>query len=218
MLHFHKQYAKDEFSQNGEDGIIEEVIGRLKIEKGSVVEFGAHNGVFCSNSRKLILQGWKAVLIEGDPDLARQLYGLYRRPSDIQFNAPPSQIIHDVTLSNKMVLPGNVNAMLPQEIDVLSIDVDGIDYWIWEAYTGKAKVVIIEINSSLPPMSELRGDVEKGSSYRSMVELGMEKGYTLLCHCGNLIFVLDDYAHLFPEVAAYRPLADHSLFFNTSWQ
>lgn len=217
MLTFVKQFAKDVFSQNGEDGMIQEIVGRLGIEKGTVVEFGAHNGLYCSNSRALILQGWAAMLIEADDNLHRQLHGLYHKPSTITFNQPPDHKIHNVSTLQRMVTPDNVNTTLPPEIDVLSIDVDGIDYHIWRAYKGRAKVVIIEINSSLDPLSSLEGDAVRGSSYGSMLLLGWQKGYFLLCHCGNLIFIADQYRHLFPELDGSHPIRDVELFFNRSW-
>jgi hypothetical protein len=216
MLTFVKKYGKDEFSQNGEDGMIQEIISRLGIEKGTVVEFGAHNGLYCSNSRALILQGWSAFLIEADDNLHRQLHGLYHQPSNIQFNRP-SHKIHDVATLQQFVTPENVNSTLPANIDILSIDVDGIDYHIWNKYKGTAKVVIIEINSSLAPLSTLEGDKERGSSYGSMVLLGWGKGYTVLCHCGNLIFIRNDFAHLFPELQDKHPIRDVNEFFNTNW-
>lgn len=116
-----------------------------------------------------------------------------------------------------MVTPDNVNTTLPAEIDVLSIDVDGIDFHIWRSYKGKAKVVIIEINSSLEPLSSLEGDAIRGSSYASMLMLGWQKGYFLLCHCGNLIFIADQYRKLFPELDGFHPIRDVDQFFNRSW-
>lgn len=217
MLKFCKEFGKDVFSQNGEDGMIAEIVGRIGIEKGSVIEFGAHNGVYCSNSRALILKGWKGYLIEGDPNLFRQLYALYKRPSNISFDQPSHQI-HDVALHNSMVTPENVNTVLPKECDVLSIDVDGIDYNIWKAWQGAAKVVIIEINSSLDSLNTLAGDPVRGSSYMTMVVLGISKGYKLLCHCGNLIFIRNEFAKLFPEIEGKDPILDRAEYFNTSWQ
>lgn len=217
MQTFYKKYKRDEFSQNGEDGLLEEILGRMGIDKGTVVEFGAHNGMYCSNSRALILKGWSAFLIEQDKDLYRQLVGLYRKPSHLQFGQP-AQVIPNVTLLDAMVTPDNVNSLLPRQMDVLSIDVDGIDYNIWKAYEGDAKVVIIEINSSLDPFVPLAGDPQRGSSYFTMVSLAMAKGYMLICHCGNLIFVKEEYADLFPEIpGGSAPLRQVTEFFNRSW-
>lgn len=201
MLSFHKKYAKDVYSQNGEDGVIEEILQRLGIRQGVVVEFGAHDGTFCSNSRHLIERGWKAFLLEADHDLFQKCVKLH--------------INNDkVCTGHFFVSPDNVNNLLPNVCNVLSIDVDGIDYHIWDAYRGEADIVIIEINSSLPPDSDLRGDSQRGSSFASMVVLGSKKGYFPVCHCGNIIFLLEKYRPLFPEIP---PFVFSKQYFNTSW-
>lgn len=201
MLTFHNKYAEDVYSQNGEDGVVREILLRLGIEKGVVVEFGAHDGTFCSNSRHLIEKGWKAFLIEADNDLFEKCVRLHSDNGR-------------VFIGYSFINPHNVNDILPNTCDVLSIDVDGIDYDIWDAYQGDAKVVIIEINSSLEPTSELMGDPERGSSFRSMIELGYAKGYIPICHCGNIIFVQGKYRDLFPEIPEYCIIAE---YFNRSW-
>ena len=63
---FYAQYAKDIHSQNGEDGIIEELLKRLEIKDGWVCEFGAWDGVYLSNTFALVEKGFKGVYIEGD--------------------------------------------------------------------------------------------------------------------------------------------------------
>src|ERR1700750_1039389 len=118
MLTFAQKYGKNVFSQFGEDGIIEEICKRLKIEKGSIAEFGAHDGKFCSNSRNLILLGWDATLIEGDIEKAKQCWTLY------------STIPHDRTgqciqVYCDMVTPENVQTMLwndHEPFTIVSID------------------------------------------------------------------------------------------------
>ena len=217
MLSFHEKYKRNDWSQEGEDGVIEEILSRMGITKGVCVEFGSADGKFCSNTRALILKGWKGLMIEASHQQHLAAVNLYRKPSNIQFNQdnPP---LPDVVLQNAFVTPENVNRLLPAEIDVLSIDVDSIDYWIWKAYAGKAKVVVIEIDSSMDPLIPITGTKDNGSSYAAMVQLAQVKGYTVLCHCGNLICVDSDYKDLFPEVEGLDPMRDWKLFFNTSWR
>jgi hypothetical protein len=62
---------------------------------------------------------------------------------------------------------------------------------------------------------EIPGD--KGASYRAMVELGLSKGYFLLCHTGNLVFILMKHLKLFPEVDNYSPIGHWEKFFNKSF-
>lgn len=226
MLIFAKKYGNNIFSQFGEDGILQEILSRLDIKKGTICEFGAHDGKYCSNSRNLILQGWSAKLIEGDKNLFAKLLTLYRSPSHLTVDGTvisDKLINNDVVLNNSMVSMDNVNELVPDMLDVLSIDVDGIDYWLWHSYMGDAKVVLIEINSSLYPHSHVAGDAKDGSSYAAMWRLGLSKGYFLLCHTGNMIFIKNDYWHLFPELltgfgsGCFHPLKDIRLFFNTDW-
>ena len=64
---FYNRYAKDVHSQNGEDGIVEELLKRLNINSGWVCEFGAWDGIHLSNTFNLVQKGFNAVFIEGDP-------------------------------------------------------------------------------------------------------------------------------------------------------
>jgi len=96
---------------------------------------------------------------------------------------------------------------------VLSMDVDNDDYLLWLALETRPDVVVIEINSGVAPMS-LMIPGRQGASYRSMAMLGMAKGYMLVAHTGNMIFVLEKYRDLFPEVTG-DPIRDYELYFNT---
>ena len=168
-------FKNNVYSQFGEDGIIAEIMRRLRIEKGYACEFGAADGHWLSNTRNLINQGWKCVQLEAT--------------------------------RGQFVTEHNVNQLVPQMLDLLSIDIDGNDYACWKAYTGKSKVVIIEINSSLDPTVDYFTP-QHGTNYSAMVKLANEKGYELLCHTGNLIFVQREYIDLFP---------DRDLTFDRSW-
>ena len=63
------KYSSNVYSQNGEDGVIKEIIKRLSLDKKDknwCVEFGAWDGIYLSNTFNLVKQGWEAVYIEGD--------------------------------------------------------------------------------------------------------------------------------------------------------
>ena len=78
---------------------------------------------------------------------------------------------------------------------MLSIDIDSYDLEVWEGLANyKPAIVVIEINSSTPPGVMLRhSDSQSGNSFTSTVMVGKTKGYELVCHTGNLIFVHNDY-------------------------
>lgn len=169
------------YSQQGEQGVIDEALKRMKINKGVAYEMGAPTKSYCSNTYHLIEKGWKCVYIDSDPK--------------------------EEGIIKAFVTPENINSLIPVPIDVLSLDFDGNDYNIWKAYTGSAKIVIIEINSSLDP-DEDHFTPEDGSNFSMMNKLAKSKGYELLIHTGNNIYVQKEYIHLFP---------DASKTFNRSW-
>lgn len=188
MLAFALKYGKNIFSQFGEDGIIAEALKRINPALHTCVEFGGHNGTFCSNTAALREQGWKSFMYDLDA-------------------APPH-------VERKMITPENVNEL--PECSVLSIDVDGNDYNIWEAYTARPDIVIIEVNSSIPPTSDVPvSDMQDGTAYRPMVQLGIFKGYFLLCHTGNCIFIANEHRDLFPEIEG-DGILNYKDYFNTN--
>jgi hypothetical protein len=185
-------YASDRHSQNGEDGILAEIFRRLGIETGWYVEFGAWDGKHLSNTYALLEAGWSGVAIEGD--LAR--FG------DLQATAAEAQgrlhVIHAfVGASGPDSLEALLSATpLPKQFELLSIDIDSYDYWVWESVIEyDPMIVIVEINSSFPVHQDFvqpPGPEAGGTSFASMLQLGQRKGYTLLCHTGNMFFARND--------------------------
>lgn len=128
---------------------------------------------------------------------------------------------HRVTLLETEVTPENVTDLLaandvPRDLDVLSIDVDGIDYYVWQGLRDfTPSLVIIEYNGSLPqtPLVQRRSDPGwQGSSFfgaslEAMVELGRSKGYELVHTelCGlNAFFVREDLVEKLGELQVPR--------------
>jgi hypothetical protein len=169
------------FSQNGEDGILHFLLDRLGVGTGSFVEIGAERHE--ANCLLLALhQGWTGVFVDGDPDVAANLTELLRHSTDVR-------------VVNEMVDPATIDAGMerwgvPAEIDLLSIDVDGSDYYVWEALRGvRARIVVIEYNSALDPDRALvqrpsaqvwDGTVNFGCSVGALRRLAEEKGYALV--------------------------------------
>jgi hypothetical protein len=177
-----RKYANNVYSQNGEDGILEEILKRLKIEKGICCEFGAADGKWFSNTFNLVeKKRWSAVYIESDEEQFKKLEENTKDYNVWCFNS---------------IITDNLNAVLTHSeiVKILSIDVDGIDYHIWKAFDlYKPEIVIIEVNSSVPPpMEQIHDETHQGTSFTSMLKLGNEKGYDLVCHTGNMIFVRKD--------------------------
>ena len=136
------------FSQNGEDGVLAELFRRLGVRDGTFVEFGAQSGregncVFLAD-----VLGWRGLFMEMEAAPYAALERKYR--------ANPR-----VCTLQARVTPENIEALLRRsgvsdEPDIVSIDVDGPDYWIWQAIGRcRPRVVVIEYNASLDPARRL---------------------------------------------------------------
>ncbi len=201
MITFYQKYALViNRSQNGEDGILNQIFKRIGVTPEEVCEYGANDGLFCSNVLPYLLDDAHGTLIEADENLYQECI------KNLE------EVNVDVLCS--MVTPENVNTIVPQKLDLLSIDTDGSnDYYCWKAYTGKPPVVVIEINSGYLPMEDR---VEEGANYSAMVKLGIEKGYFLVVHTGNLVFCLNEYRDKFPDILG-DGLSNSDLYFLKLW-
>ena len=192
-------YARNVTSQEGEDGIIEKVLDVINETDKWCVEFGSWDGKKLSNTFNLISdKDYSAVLIEGDSkrfkDLLRTCEG------------------------NKKVIPINAfvgfeendnldkileSTPIPVDFDLLSIDIDGNDYHVWDAVQNyKPKVVVIEFNPTIPNAVEFVQQrdmrITQGSSLLSITKLAKSRGYELVVVTGaNAIFVDSKYFDLF---------------------
>ena len=201
------EYSKNITSQNGEDGILAEIFRRIGITSKTCIEFGAWDGIHLSNTWHLWHdQGWTALLIEGEPSRYTSLRdSLAAYPTVTALHAfigleGSSKLDH---ILNRAQWPG------PQ-FDLLSIDIDGDDYSVWDSLEEfRPRVVVIEYNPSIPPeadMVQAPGEYF-GASASALVRLGHRKRYRLSALTAtNCIFVADeDFARLaIPEVSLAR--------------
>jgi hypothetical protein len=188
------KYKNNLYSENGEDGILLELLSRLKIFNHKdiwCVEFGAWDGIRASNTFALVEKGASAVYIEGNPFRFKDLLKTQKRFRNIiainAFISPDSKDKNSLdTILHKTRIPIN--------FDVLSIDIDSYDCDVWESCKDfMPKIIIIEINSSIPPGVLLRhGKNISGNSFSSTLNVGTKKGYKLVSHTGNLIFLRND--------------------------
>tara|TARA_B100000795_G_C22756106_1_gene421564 strand:+ start:169 stop:945 length:777 start_codon:yes stop_codon:yes gene_type:complete len=189
------KYRENYYSQNGEDGIIKKIIEDLKLEKNklSVCEFGAWDGIHFSNTFNLVEKlNAKALYIEGDKEKFRLLLQTKKKYSTI---IPVDKFVVKTGINSlDQILYEN---KFQKNFDVLSIDIDSYDLDIWENLKNYLpKIVIIEINSSILPKIHQRHSPENsqfGNSFSSTLSVGNKKGYTLIAHTGNLIFVNNDH-------------------------
>lgn len=199
------------FSQNGEDGVLIELLRRAGEGSRFFVEFGAGDGLENNSLFLADVLGWSGLFIEGDSARAATLTHKYS----------PTQ----VRTACEIVTPDSVDdifsaAGVPIEPDVLSIDVDGADYWIWRGLKRyRPRIVIIEYNASLGGTDMLVQPPDRpddfdhssygGASIAALRALGESKGYRLV-HTeltgNNAFFVRNDQAGTYPptEVVPLR--------------
>lgn len=177
------RFAKNVFSQAGEDGILEKIFEILPFSDREkwCVEVGAWDGIHFSNTRNLIFnKGWSGVLIEGDKKRCVSLKETYKNNSKIECICSMVSFEGESSLDE---LLGKTS--IPQSFDLLSIDIDGNDYHIWDSIKKyEPQVVIIEFNPSIPSdivfIQKKDMSVQHGSSLRAFKELGKRKGYELV--------------------------------------
>lgn len=188
------------YSQHDEDGMIQEIFRRIKVTNQVFIEFGVGDGTE-NNALYLLLSGWKGLWIEGNKFNAHTI--------DRQF----STFIQsgNLTFLHKFVDRDSINEIILStkvsgEIDLLSIDIDGNDYWVWEAISEvQPRVVVIEYNAVFRPPLSIVADYNKdfvwdgtsynGASLKALELLGSRKGYALIgCSLSgiNAFFVRQD--------------------------
>lgn len=186
-------HARGVYSQYGEDGILEALFSALGIESGYCIEFGADDGLRGSNTFSLVSRGWGGLMIEPASNAFCELQHTMKDRANIACRQS------FVTLQGPTTLDALLDdAGAPADPDLLSIDVDGLDYHIWRSLQRYSpKVVVIEFNPSIPNHLEFvqapRETVVQGSSIRSLTLLAQERGYELVAVTeNNGIFVRED--------------------------
>lgn len=190
------------FSQNGEDGIIAEIFRRTGTTNRHFVEFGASDGSE-NNTAFLLRQGWTGLWMDGDTGAVKK--------ARTDFAAQIAR--HDLTVLEAFITAENIEDLfrqgkVPEEFDLLSIDIDRNDYHVWERITNyRPRCVVIEYNATFPPSVSWVVPYDpkawgwnafgtgNGASLKALEELGARKGYCLVgCDLGgvNAFFVRED--------------------------
>jgi hypothetical protein len=201
------------YSQNDEDGLIEEICRRLGIGQGRFVEMGVENGLEC-NSLYLIHKGWRGVWIEGNqahkPFIEQKFASILNRRLTVAMTWVKAETVNDLL----------ARLGVAEDLDLLSIDIDGNDIYVLEALALRPKILCIEYNAKFPanidkrvtydPARTWSGTDYVGSSLKAIVSAAQAKGYRLVATNitgGNAFFVRDDLAgDLFPADASAEAL------------
>ncbi|CAD5946236.1 tetratricopeptide repeat protein [Planktothrix agardhii] len=193
------QQERKVFSQNGEDGVIKKIFEVIKTTNKYYVEFGVENANECNTRNLRENCGWSGLLMDGGYE--KKEIGLYQ----------------------EFITAENINELfqkykVPQEFDLLSIDIDYNDFYVWKSLDEiyQPRVVIIEYNASHLPTEDkvVKYDPNAvwdttnyfGASIRALYNLGKIKGYSLIYANNqgvNLFFVkssiLSQIEHFFKD-------------------
>jgi hypothetical protein len=208
------------YSQSGEDGIIQYLINRIEINSKIFIEFGVENYTE-SNTRFLAINNyWSGLVIDGD---AANIEFIKRDPIYWRCN---------IKAECSFITKDNINDIfirngITDEIGLLSIDIDGNDYWIWEAincvnpaiiiaeynsFFGYEREVTVPYNPTFVRSTAHYSKIYYGASIAALTNLANKKGYCLVASNqsgNNLFFVRKDLMHNFKELTikeAYRPI------------
>lgn len=191
------------FSQWGEDGIIQFLINKIKIKNKIFIEFGVEN--YKESNTRFLLQNdnWSGLVIDGDKENIN-----FIKNDDLYWRYSLQAVNEFITRDNINEIILNVG--IKGDIGILSIDVDGNDYWIFDAITCVSpQIVIIEYNSLFGKKSKISVPYDEkfnrtdkhfsnlywGASISALSALAKRKGYELvgsnIAGC-NLFFIRKD--------------------------
>ena len=178
-------------SQNGEDGILLYIFCLISPTNRRVIEICAGNGIECNAANLIVNHGWSGLLFDGDPAevaVGKAFYATCRTT----FIAPPR-------FQQAWITAENVNGLVIDHgfsgpVDLLSLDLDGNDYWIWKALDCiEPRVVVLEFNAACGPREsvamsydpDFRLDLTRqpyrcGASLPAFAKLARAKGYRLV--------------------------------------
>lgn len=204
-------------SQFGEDGVLAWVFSKIEPKTKTLVEIGCGSGRQCNTAHLILNLGWHGFLVDGSAQNVREARDYFKY-------LLPWQLYEQSRVEQQFVTKDNINDILQRHPkfsspDLLTIDIDGNDYWVWEAITAvDPSVVVVEYNSTFgdteavtTPYGE-HFDAYKehplglyhGASLVALCTLAEQKGYMLIgCESNgaNAFFVKQRHANLFAAVS-----------------
>lgn len=189
--------SKGIYSQGAEEAMLDRVFELIQPRRRFCVEFGAGDGLRNSNTARLVRDaGWSGVMIEASDYRFGKLREHYRDATNVR--------IVQATVQPETVERVFAESDVPADLDLMSIDIDGNDYWVWRAIERyRPQVVVIEYNPYYAPPERWvmkhnpehawDGSTYYGASLESLYHLGTQKGYELICcdRQGNNAFFVE---------------------------
>lgn len=207
-------------SQFEEDGLLLFLFAIVGCTNKVSVEVCAGNGIECNTANLILHHGWWGHLFDGNESNVAQGVRYYRDSADTWLHPP--------AFTRAWITAENVNDIIISSgasggIDLLSLDVDGMDYWIWRSIACiKPRVVVCETQNVIGPDEALTVPYDPGfkldvpdyhgASLAAMTKLAADKGYRLVGthrYGFNAFFVLNGIAEdKLPAVSPAQCLAD----------
>lgn len=176
------------YSQRGEDGIIQYIINKIEIPNKIFVEFGVETYTESNTRFLLINNNWSGLVIDGDPKNIK-----YIKEDFIYWK-------YDISAIHSFITKDNINELISgytsqEDIGLLSVDIDGNDYWVWESINCiKPRVVVCEYNSAFGPNKKVTvpyksdfvrskehfSELYFGASLAAFCHLAEQKGYDFI--------------------------------------
>lgn len=188
-------YRSHGHSQSGEEGILARIMQILDVDSGLCCEFGAWDGIHLSNTRALIEAGWRGLMIEADSERFKQLVATYPASSNCICAC------ERVGTGDQSLASIAARAGITDRFDLLSIDIDGLDFEIFASlgeFAQRPLVVIVEVHTchnasdtrAVPRRVAARGC---GQPLGLFIGEGQALGYRLVSYIGtNAIFLHAD--------------------------
>ncbi len=199
------------YSQWGEDGIIQYLINKINIEQKIFIEFGVQD--YTESNTRFLLQNnnWSGLVLDGSKEAIE-----YVQSDNISWR-------YDLTSKKAFITKDNINDLISEytnviDIGILSVDIDGNDYWVWDAIKciepviviaeynanfGAEHAITIPYKSNFYRTNEHYSNLYYGASYQALKLLGEKKGYTLIgCNSNgnNMFFVKNKFSSKFREI------------------
>lgn len=206
------------YSQFEEDGIILYILAIIGMKTKKVVEICAGSGSECMAANLILNHAYQGYLFDGNEENINKAVQFFNSKKDCLLTPP--------VIRKAWITKDNINQLLDEigaygEIDLLSLDIDGNDYYIWEAITAiNPRLCVFETHNIVPDNLSLtipyvedfdywsKINTEKdflGASLLAMKKLSSKKGYRLIGghkHGFNVFFLRNDIAQdIFPEVS-----------------
>lgn len=198
-----QDYEFKVFSQNGEDGIIQFLIQNTEIKNKTFVEFGVETYKEANTKFLLLNNGWSGLIIDGDKDAMEKIAS-----SDLHWK-------YDLKSIGNFITKDNINKIIKSagiegEIGLLSVDIDGNDYWVFENIDCvNPQILIMEYNSMFGDTHKISVPYDEnfvrsqkhysnlyyGASIAALCDIANKKGYDLVgsnSFGNNLFFIRHD--------------------------